>query len=88
MLRAKARLGLHQQRAVDLDAVPAIVGGARAPGGRATSVSERSITLIKDERNQVPLTVAARRAGAVSVGARLPVGLADRGAEPHVHSRS
>ena len=28
---------------------------------------------------------AARRADAVSVGARLPVRLADRGAEPHVH---
>ena len=45
----------------------------------------RAITLVKDDRRQVPLTVAARCADPVSVGARLPVGLADRGAEPDVH---
>ena len=53
-----------------------------------SEVSQRSITLIKDDRNQVPLTRAARRAGAVPVGARLSVGLAHRRAEPHVHPRA
>ena len=60
---------------------------ARARTRRSpTTVSQRSITLIKDERNQVPLQARARRAGAVSVGARLSVGLAHCRAEPDVHS--
>jgi beta-glucosidase-like glycosyl hydrolase len=54
VLRAKARLGLHRQRLVDLDAVPEVVGG-RAHQALADEVSQRSITLIKDDRGQVPL---------------------------------
>lgn len=56
ILRAKARLGLHRQRLVDLDAVPTLVG-ARTHQALADEVSRRSITLIKDERGQVPLRV-------------------------------
>jgi beta-N-acetylhexosaminidase len=56
ILRAKARLGLHRTRSVNLDAVANIVG-SRANQAVADAVSERSITLIKDERNDVPLKV-------------------------------
>ena len=54
ILRAKARLGLHKQKLVSLDEVPQKVGG-RANYGLAQIVSERSITLLKDERGVVPL---------------------------------
>lgn len=54
ILRAKARLGLHKNRLVSLDDVPRQVGG-RAHKAVAESASQRSITLIKDDRNQVPL---------------------------------
>jgi beta-N-acetylhexosaminidase len=56
ILRAKASLGLHRQKEVDLSKVPALVGG-RAHQALADEVSQRSITLVKDERNQVPLRV-------------------------------
>ncbi|HEX4914711.1 MAG TPA: glycoside hydrolase family 3 protein, partial [Vicinamibacterales bacterium] len=54
ILEAKARLGLHRTRTVSLDAVPLTVGG-RAHDAIPRAVSERSITLIKDARNSVPL---------------------------------
>ncbi len=55
-LRAKASLGLHQQRAVDLDGIPDKVGG-RAHQAVALEASARSMTLVRDERHDVPLTV-------------------------------
>jgi beta-N-acetylhexosaminidase len=57
VLRAKASVGLHQQRAIDLDAVPAAVGG-RAHEAVAQEAFSRAITLVKDDRRQVPLTLA------------------------------
>jgi beta-N-acetylhexosaminidase len=54
VLRAKARLGLHKSKVVSLDEVPAKVGG-RTHGAVARDLSQKSITLIKDDRNQVPL---------------------------------
>jgi beta-N-acetylhexosaminidase len=57
ILRAKARAGLHRARAVHLDAITGVVG-TRANQAVADQVSQRSITLIKDERGQVPLRVA------------------------------
>jgi beta-N-acetylhexosaminidase len=56
ILSAKARLGLHRVRAVDLEAVPAAVGG-RAREAVAVEIAARAITLLKDERGQVPLRV-------------------------------
>ena len=56
VLRAKASVGLHLQRAIDLDAVPALVGG-RAHEAAAQEAFARAITLVKDDRRQVPLTV-------------------------------
>jgi beta-N-acetylhexosaminidase len=56
ILRAKAAAGLHRSKLVDLNAIPAIVG-TRANQAIADRVSEKSITLIKDEKGQVPLAV-------------------------------
>jgi hypothetical protein len=57
ILRAKARANLHRNRMVNLEAVASIVG-TRRNQAVADQVSERSITLLKDDRNQVPLTAA------------------------------
>lgn len=54
ILEAKARLGLHKTKLVNLDGV-ATAFGTRTHQTVAREVSQRSITLIKDERNQVPL---------------------------------
>ena len=81
ILEAKARLGLHRGSRVDLDALPELVG-TRAHRAVAREVSERSITLIRDAAGDVPATGAARRSAALPVGARLPVGLGHRRAEP------
>ncbi len=56
VLRAKARVGLHRSRAVDLGALPSKVG-TRAHAELADEVSRRSLTLLKDERESVPMRV-------------------------------
>jgi beta-N-acetylhexosaminidase len=56
ILRAKARLGLHRRRQVDVAAIAAVVG-TRAHLAVAQEVSRRAVTLLKDERGQVPLAV-------------------------------
>jgi beta-N-acetylhexosaminidase len=54
ILRAKARLGLNRQRFVSLDDLPKLVGG-RQHAEVAQELSRKSITLLRDDRNQVPL---------------------------------
>ncbi len=54
ILSAKARAGLNRTRTVSLDAIATVVG-TRANNAVADTVSQHSITLIKDEREQVPL---------------------------------
>lgn len=56
ILRAKAAAGLHRVKTVNLDAVSNIIG-TRANQEVADRVSQQSITLIKDARNNVPLRV-------------------------------
>jgi len=56
ILRAKARVGLHKKKTVSLEELPYLVGG-RQHALAARDASQRSITLLKDERNQVPLRV-------------------------------
>jgi beta-N-acetylhexosaminidase len=56
VLRAKASVGLHLQRAIDLDAVPTAIGG-RAHETAAQEAFARAVTLVKDDRRQVPLTI-------------------------------
>ena len=57
ILRAKAFVGLHRSRAIDLEKVSDHVGG-RAHEAVAAEVSARSLTLVRDDRQQVPLRVA------------------------------
>ncbi len=56
ILIAKASLGLHKAKTVSLDDVPRLVGG-RQHAQVAETLAARAITLIKDDRNQVPLRV-------------------------------
>jgi beta-N-acetylhexosaminidase len=56
ILRAKARLGLHRERTVDLSQLDAKLGG-RARTAVAADLCARAVTLIKDDRNQVPLAL-------------------------------
>lgn len=60
ILSAKARLGLHRSRAVSLENLPSVVG-TRRHAALAQQVSDRAVTLIKDERGHVPLKLAADR---------------------------
>ncbi|MGE5360402.1 MAG: glycoside hydrolase family 3 protein [Bacteroidales bacterium] len=56
ILRVKARLGLHRNRTVDIDAIDAKVG-TRANAAVSLDICSKGITLVKDDRNQVPLNV-------------------------------
>jgi beta-glucosidase-like glycosyl hydrolase len=58
ILTAKARLGLHRTRAVSLDNAPVVVG-TRRHAATARQVSERAVTLLKDDRGTVPLKLPA-----------------------------
>ena len=56
ILRVKARLGLHRSRIVDVNEVETKIGG-RAHEAVNAEICERALTLLKDDRNQVPLKV-------------------------------
>jgi beta-N-acetylhexosaminidase len=58
VLRAKARLGLERARTVDVEAVPSGLGG-RARQALAVEIASRAVTLLKDDRAQVPLRLPA-----------------------------
>jgi beta-N-acetylhexosaminidase len=55
ILRAKAIAGLYKTKLVNMDAIATTVG-SRGHKAVARDVSQRSLTLVKDERNNVPLT--------------------------------
>ena len=54
----QGRLGLHRTRAVNIESAPLAVG-TRRHAALARQVSERAVTLIKDERDSVPMKVPA-----------------------------
>jgi beta-N-acetylhexosaminidase len=56
ILRVKARLGLNKARGADLATLDTRLGG-RAHAAVAAEACERALTLVKDDRNQVPLAV-------------------------------
>jgi len=60
LLEAKARLGLHRNRYVDLDRIEAIVGN-REHQQWARTMIERAITLVRDERRVLPLALDETR---------------------------
>ena len=56
VLSHKARLGLHLSRTVNLDGVMTSVG-TRAGADIARATAERALTLVRDDRSQVPLAL-------------------------------
>jgi beta-N-acetylhexosaminidase len=56
ILRAKARLGLARQREVDLMAIASELGG-RHRARTSLEIASRAITLLKDDRSTLPLTL-------------------------------
>lgn len=54
VLEAKARLGLHRERLVDLDRLGKVLG-VDEHVDIAQAAADRSITLVRDDRNLVPL---------------------------------
>jgi beta-N-acetylhexosaminidase len=60
LLELKERLGLHQNRYVDLNKVRSVVGKVEHQAV-AQRVAERGITLVKDAQRMIPLQVASRR---------------------------
>lgn len=54
ILKAKAKLGLHVKKLTDVAAISGAFG-TRAHAALAQEINERAITLVKDERNQVPI---------------------------------
>ena len=70
LLRLKEDLGLAEERAVPLEMIPQVVGVPKHME-MAREVAERSITLIRNERNLLPL-LGTRRARVMSVSFRNP----------------
>ena len=70
LLRLKEDLGLAEERAVPLEMIPQVVGVPEHME-MAREVAERSITLIHNERNLLPL-LGTRRARVMSVSFRNP----------------
>ena len=70
LLRLKEELGLHEERSVPLEMIPRVVG-VPLHMEMAREVAERSITLIKNQRNLLPL-LGTRRARVMSVSFRNP----------------
>ncbi len=54
LLEAKARLGLNEERLVDVEALASVVG-ARSHVAWADEVAQRSITLVRDRQRLVPM---------------------------------
>ncbi|MBI4478217.1 MAG: hypothetical protein HY654_13670 [Acidobacteria bacterium] len=54
ILRAKARLGLHKTAAVSLEDLPSRFG-TREHQKLSRTIADRALTLLKDDRNQIPL---------------------------------
>lgn len=81
ILKAKHDLGLDRRKLVNLDSLRYIVGDS-SHAAMARRIAEKSITLVKDSLNQVPLRVSeASRVLSVTVGRRsdLSAGVAFNG---------
>ena len=73
ILRAKESLGLHRRRTVDLNRVRRVVG-VQAHQAVARRVADRSVTVLKDERDLLPL-LGTPGANVYSVTYRRPTDL-------------
>jgi beta-N-acetylhexosaminidase len=72
ILRAKASLGLHKARLVDVAAIPRLVGSPRnvAIGQR---ISDDSVTLVRDNGKLLPLTTRELHKAVLDQSARQPL---------------
>ncbi len=70
ILRAKEKMGVHEEREVPLEGVPNRVGIPEHQAV-ATEIAERSLTLLKNHGNLLPL-LGTRRARVLSVSFRRP----------------
>jgi beta-N-acetylhexosaminidase len=75
VLEAKRRLGLGQNKLVDLNALRFVVGDS-SNVQIARQVAEKSITLVKDSLSQIPLSVPGARVLSITLARRadLPAG--------------
>jgi beta-N-acetylhexosaminidase len=89
VLAAKARAGLFRRRLADLGAIPRVVG-IRAHEDLARQVTQRTIVLVRDSLNLVPLSAERRRRALViaygdensgNVGSAFAAALRARGVE-------
>ena len=81
ILKAKEDLGLNRKKLVSLDSIRYIVGDS-SHTAMARKIAERSITLVKDSANQVPIaTTGNPRVLSITVGRRadLSAGVAFNG---------
>lgn len=70
ILKAKQDLGLHRKKLVNLDSLRHIVGDS-SNTATARKIAERSITLVKDSLNQLPVAATGNtRVLSVTVGRR------------------
>ena len=66
ILRAKARLGLHRKRSVDLEALPRILG-SKQHRDLAEKAFERSLTLVKNKNDMNPLSCEDKKTAVFSL---------------------
>jgi beta-N-acetylhexosaminidase len=66
ILEAKARLGLHRQKLVDIDALPRMLG-SQARQKEALAAFEKAVTLVKNEGRMLPLAPAAPKLAVLSL---------------------
>jgi len=81
ILRAKQDLGLNRKKLVSLDSLRFVVGDS-SHAAMARLIGEKSITLVKDSLNQIPLAASANpRVLSITVGRRtdLSAGIAFNG---------
>jgi beta-N-acetylhexosaminidase len=65
ILKAKASVGLHESRLVDLEALPKLVGSPENKAA-AQQVADAAVTLVRDNRNLLPLSATKGTNGASS----------------------
>jgi beta-N-acetylhexosaminidase len=65
ILKAKASVGLHKARLVDLDALPQLVGSPENKAA-AQQVADAAITLVRDNHNLLPLVASRGTSGGPS----------------------
>jgi beta-N-acetylhexosaminidase len=87
ILEAKARLGLHRQKTVDLESLPSKLG-TRAALAQAQKTFESAATLVKNDGDVLPLPKAGRKIAVFSLSSDPGDYYAGRALAAAVRSRS